>query len=262
MVDFDVTEHNARIFDTMSEWYSAQDLYPVETVLFERHRSLFAGKRVLDLGVGSGRTTRPLLPLVADYLGVDRSEAMLAAARKSFPTAAFLDMDVRAIADLGAERFDFVLGALAILSAFGHEERLGVIDAVCHVLAPGGVFAFSFHNRRWKRAGRMPLHAHSWRPHEFVNSVHPKSWMNYLRLKRFAREEAEYALHVDPAHRWSGLFYFTDMETQTRQLARAGFTVIDRLGEDGRIIQSGEVTANDGLITLVAQKCGSTSQAI
>lgn len=254
----DIARHNADLFDRsdIAEWYGGQSLFTAERVIFERFRDAYAGKRLLDLGVGSGRTTRALLPHVADYVGIDKAQAMLAVARRNFPTATFLDLDVRALREFGPGRFDFVLGALAILSAFDHAERLAVIESVHDVLVPGGVFAFSFHNRGWHRAGGMPLHARSWHPREIVNSVHPQSWLNYLRLRPFAHEEADYAIHVDPAHRWNGLFYFIDMATQERQLAAAGFEVLARFGEDGRPIGAGDDTARDGLLNLVCRRSG------
>lgn len=254
----DIARHNADLFDRseIAEWYGEQSLFASEAVILERFHDAYAGKRLLDLGVGSGRTTGALLPDVADYVGIDKAEAMLAVARRRFPDATFLDMDVRAISEFGPGRFDFVLGALAILSAFDHAERLAVIASVHEVLAPGCVFAFSFHNRAWHRAGGMPLHARSWHPREIVNSVHPQSWINYLRLRPFAHEETDYAIHVDPAHRWSGLFYFIDLATQERQLEAAGFEILARFGEDGRTLAAGDDTSRDGLLNLVCKKAG------
>jgi SAM-dependent methyltransferase len=250
-----IAEHNAGMFDhpEVAEWYSHQDLYAAERVIFDQFRDAYTGKRLLDLGVGTGRTTRPLLPVVSDYVGIDRAQPMLALARRNFPTATFLDMDVRAIAEFGPARFDFVLGALAILSAFDHGERLAIIHAARHILTPGGYFAFSFHNRSWKRAGGTPIHARSWHPREIVTSLHPQSWSNYLRLKKSTRETDEYAILVDQAHRWSGLFYFIDLENQTRQLEAAGFEVVARYGENGRAIDESSDTSRDGLLNLVCR---------
>lgn len=225
-------------------------------MILERFHEAYAGKCLLDLGFGSGRTTGALLPDVSDYVGIDKAEAMLAVARRRFPSATFLDMDIRAIREFGPGRFDFVLGALAILSAFDHAERLAVIASVREVLAPGGVFAFSFHNSAWSRADGMPLHARSWHPREIVNSVHPQSWINYLRLRPHAHEEADCAIHVDPARRWSGLFCFIDLATQERQLDAAGFEILSRFGEDGRSLAAGDDTSRDGLLNLVCEKAG------
>lgn len=253
--DTSMAEHNAGLFDhpDIAEWYDNQQLYPAERIILEQFRHAYAGKRLLDLGVGTGRTTKSLLPLVGDYIGIDRSQPMLTLARRNFPSATFLDMDVRAIGEFGAERFDCVLGALAILSAFGHADRLAIIHAARSILAPGGYFIFSFHNRQWKRAGGTPLHARSWRPREVVNSLHPQSWINYLRLQTATRQTPEYAILVDQAHRWSGLFYFIDLATQTHQLQAAGFEVVARYGENGRPIEENSDTSNDGLLNLVCR---------
>ena len=102
-----IAEYNAGLFDNpeVAEWYDNQQLYPAERIILDQFRHAYAGKRLLDLGVGTGRTTKPLLPLVGEYIGIDRSQPMLALARRNFPTATFLDLDVRAIGQFGAERF-------------------------------------------------------------------------------------------------------------------------------------------------------------
>ena len=101
---FDLTEHNARIFFSgdLADWYADQTLCAAETTILLRHKEAFAGKTVLDLGVGSGRTTRFLLPFAGSYTGVDLSPQMIARARRGFPKARLLEMDIRELAALSA----------------------------------------------------------------------------------------------------------------------------------------------------------------
>ncbi len=254
--DFDTTRHNAGIFDdpTVAEWYARQGPYPAETAYLTAYGEAIAGRAILDLGVGSGRTTSMLLPLSNDYLGIDLSPAMIAAAQDAFPQAEFRQMDVRDIGRLGQARFGFVHGSMAILSAFTHAERLRLLADLYELLAPGGLFIFSAHNRAWHRAGGMPLHARSWRPRQIVNSIHPVSWFNYLRLRHLRHEAEDHAILNDAAHRWQGVFYFIDPAAQERQLAQAGFVLLDMFGEDGRRIAQGEDVSSDGLIHYVCRR--------
>jgi ubiquinone/menaquinone biosynthesis C-methylase UbiE len=57
---------------------------------------IHAGNRVCELGCGTGLVTRHLCAAGADVTAVDGSPAMLAAARRRAPTAAFLRGDVLA----------------------------------------------------------------------------------------------------------------------------------------------------------------------
>lgn len=54
-----------------------------------------AGERILDLGCGTGALTAEIAARGAEVLGVDRSEEMIAQARKKFPGLRFEVMDAR-----------------------------------------------------------------------------------------------------------------------------------------------------------------------
>lgn len=91
------------------------------------------GERVLDLGCGDGVLTRKLLELGCDVVGVDRSPAMVAAAR-----AAGVDARVEDGEAIAFEReFDAVFSNAA-LHWMRRPER--VIAGVFRALRPGGRF--------------------------------------------------------------------------------------------------------------------------
>jgi trans-aconitate 2-methyltransferase len=48
-----------------------------------------AGERILDLGCGSGQLTAKIAEGGADVIGIDRSEEMMAEARRNFPSLKF-----------------------------------------------------------------------------------------------------------------------------------------------------------------------------
>src|SRR3954467_3782118 len=81
-----------------------------------------------------------------------------------------------------------------------------IIRRVHNLLTPGGLFAFSAHNRDWKYAGGHPV-SKPLRPRNIVDALHPMSWMNYLSRRKLRREEADHAILNDEAHRWQGVFY-------------------------------------------------------
>lgn len=249
------TAHNAAIYDSpeRADWYARLPLSPAETAVCERYREAFAGKRVLDLGVGSGRTTQALAPLAASYLGIDLSAHMIEHARRAYPNASFTQMDVRDIARFGRGQFDCVFGSCAIISAFTHEERLRILDAVRHLLSPGGYFIFTAHNRKWRNAGAMPLNRRSWRPWQLMRALHPMSWVHYFEVRPLRREETDYAILNDDAHLWRGIFYYIDRDAQKRQLAAAGFELLEVIGDDGVTLPEGADTARSGLLQYVCR---------
>jgi tRNA (cmo5U34)-methyltransferase len=99
--------------------------------------------RVLELGTGTGETSARLLrgrPDVA-LVGIDESDAMLAAARTRLAAAgSTVDLRVARLQDpLPDGPFDLVLSALCVHHLDGPEKR-DLFARIARVLAPGGRF--------------------------------------------------------------------------------------------------------------------------
>jgi hypothetical protein len=128
-----------------------------------------------------------------------------------------------------------------------------IIRRVHNLLTPGGLFAFSAHNRDWKYAGGHPV-SKSLRPRNIVDALHPMSLVNYLSRRKLRREEADHAILNDEAHRWQGLFYYITPDGQARQLESGGLEFLEALAEDGRTLRPGESTEANGTIHYVCRK--------
>ena len=109
-----------------------QDAVAAGTGGFEAHA-------VLELGVGTGETTRRVLAVHpnASWTGIDASESMLARAREAFPTA---DLRLGRLEDpLPDGPFDLVVSALAVHHLPADAKR-DLFRRVARVLQPGGRF--------------------------------------------------------------------------------------------------------------------------
>ncbi len=101
----------------------------------------WSGRRVLDLGCGTGRAGEPYRDLGFEVVGVDPSEAMIRAARRRDPRGRYLVGDARTLA-LG-ERFDLVIAVFdALNNLTGDGELAMACERVAAHLGPGGAFAF------------------------------------------------------------------------------------------------------------------------
>jgi SAM-dependent methyltransferase len=101
------------------------------------------GDRVLDVGCGSGYTTKRLAPHVAEIIGIDYSEAMIQRAVGSgAEPAVFAVKDVLELgpADFGV--FDVVVTERCLINLSGWAEQRRAIDNVASVLRPRGRFIF------------------------------------------------------------------------------------------------------------------------
>jgi SAM-dependent methyltransferase len=98
-----------------------------------------AGRRTLDLGCGEGRLSRDLKALGHAAVGVDRSEAMVAAARDADPSIEVQIADAAALPFEDAS-FDCVV---AFMSLQDVEDMRGAVGECGRVLEPGGVLCFA-----------------------------------------------------------------------------------------------------------------------
>ncbi len=133
--------------DRVSAYNALEGLTPAEARLV--HRWVPAGLRVLDLGVGTGRTYPALSERSATYIGVDYSEEMVKAARQRFPDGCFVVGDAVDLSEFETGSFDVVVfsyNGLDYLHPF--VKRSTALDEIHRVLAAGGTAILSTHNPR------------------------------------------------------------------------------------------------------------------
>jgi SAM-dependent methyltransferase len=218
---------------TVVRGYTAQDeLSPPERVLLDRVRDVARGQAILDLGVGGGRTVAPLRAISEDYVGIDYSPDMVASCRRRFPGVRIDHGDARDLSSHRDGRYRLVVFSCNGLGMVGHDDRLRVLSEVRRVLAPGGAFVFSTHNRA------CPDHDAAFRLPELELSRHPVRLG--VRALRFARRVAvrarnrsrhrplewrtrDYSIVNDVCHDYGTMLYYIDLAAQRRQLERAGF---------------------------------------
>jgi SAM-dependent methyltransferase len=134
--------------DVVAVYDGQHELHGAEALLFDD--CVKTDAKVLDLGVGGGRTTPYLARLASRYVGVDVSEVMLARYREKFPEMTLLRLDAT---DLGAfpnESFDAVVFSFNGIDTIPTLEGRRRCFAECsRVLRPGGTLLFSVHNARY-----------------------------------------------------------------------------------------------------------------
>jgi SAM-dependent methyltransferase len=201
--------------------------FPAERAILGLVSAGMSGCRLLDIGVGAGRTTGFLLPACKTYVGIDYSPEMVGLARGSHPRADIRCMDARSLDAFGAGEFDMVWFSFNGLDYLSHAGRLQVLSEVHRVLVPGGRFVFSAHNR----AVHVP------RAHEPANLWLSRSPVRMLRnlggyvsgiaraaqMRRHEIRTPEYAILNDPEQRYRLLTYYISPSAQREQLRHAGF---------------------------------------
>lgn len=248
-------DQNRRLYERHSvatRYARRAELQAAETALFERYRGDIAGRRILDVGVGSGRTTPFLLELSSDYIGVDYSRTMIEQCRGRFPQASLQVADARDLSCFPDRSFDFVLFSHSGIDAIDHQGRLSVFSEVHRVLSTGALFLFSSHNRNF--AIPRPWSAQ----HLDVNALrHPVRFgrrigaiavgmVNYARHARCTEMHDEFCISIDSAFRYGLIHYRIAPRAQKRQLECAGFDRIVPFDLEGRSLAWSEAELRSG----------------
>jgi SAM-dependent methyltransferase len=207
---------------------ATEGLFPAERKCFELIPAP-ALQSVLDIGVGAGRTTRPLLAKFRDYTGIDYSERLVAVARRAFPTADLRVMDARSLQF--DRKFDCVFFSWNGIDFVPYEDRRRIRRSIADVLRRNGYLIYSTHNlaypptemflkRLWVRELFWP-----WWRLRFV----PMRLMNFWRQKGDLHGPFAYVNDASVGFRL--LTVYVDIERELELLNDEGFEVCATIGQ-------------------------------
>jgi ubiquinone/menaquinone biosynthesis C-methylase UbiE len=209
--------------DVVNSMLTQETLQKPEETILNLFKSKLNGMKMLDIGVGTGRTTLHFEKLVKEYIGIDYSERMIEACRKKFSGKgiAFEVCDARNMDMFKNENFDFILFSYNGLDCISHEDRIKALAEIRRVSAPGAYFVFSTHNIQSIRE-----------LFKFNMSANIKllilSLIRFckLRIKNKNYKELslrDYAIFTDGAQNFRVLLYYIKPASQVRQLNLLGF---------------------------------------
>lgn len=188
-------------------------------------------KRVLDIGVGGGRTT-DLLAGGRDYVGIDYTAPMIERARAKHPTLRFEHMDARDLSAFAPSSFDLVVFSFNGIDSVNPEGRLQILQEAFRVLAPGGQFVFSTFHKDWEGFADLPDYRRiewtvdplrlGFRIYRYVEGGILKA----IRLRRNRALEvhaSDHAIRMHAAHDFGIMIHATTRSHLLKQLADVGF---------------------------------------
>lgn len=232
--------------------YAHRELRPGEVVVLARFSAALAG-RVLEIGCGAGRILGYLTELGGEVHGIDIAESMLDYCRDAYPTAHLARGDLRALHAAVEGPFDAIVASDNILDVVEPDQRALALAAIRSLLGPDGLLIFSSHNlahvgRASDGAAPGPgapgilsrlAHASPARVAEVVRRL-PRRLRNRRRLAPLQRRAGDHAILNDVEGDYGALHYYVRRDDQERQLAAAGFTLVECRDGDGRVVPAGD----------------------
>jgi len=214
-----------------------------ELALLERFRDRWLQVRMLDLGVGTGRTAYTFAPLVGEYVGIDYSPEMIDLARAEVPPAPHVRFEVgdaRCLEGNYDGPWELVLFSFNGIGGVGHEERLDVLRQVRERLTGDGLFCFSAHSAHSLPRDKPALMLDPRRP---LRSVYRSA--RALQERRIVKtvnagvnpvtfDERGWDRLADGSHGFQERWYYVTVGEQLRQLEEAGFGAVEVLNNDAQ----------------------------
>jgi ubiquinone/menaquinone biosynthesis C-methylase UbiE len=194
------------------------DLFESERVILDQLTPQIKGKKILDIGVGGGRTTPFLLKVSDDYTGIDASLPLLRKAIVKYGSNHMSLCDFRDLSVFASDEFDFAMCSFNSLGYVSHRDRLRALSEINRVLKSDGLFVFSTHNRE-----RPPSVSPARRS---IKSLirHCLIRMGHLGLVPLEVRKGDYAMLNDS---WIGhhpvFTYYMTIPKQIEQLLNCGF---------------------------------------
>ena len=267
--------------ESISKDYAARDyLEPAERAVIEILDSSISSMKMLDMGVGGGRTTKYFAPLVLNYTGADYAPAMVNACIEKYgDDYFFITCDARDMEELSDNSFDFVLFSFNGIDSFSHEDRVSSLKEIHRVLRPGGYYCFSSHNLNWNglpdlfslkqvkkiaQAGKSDTDEGTKDFKKQVDrgfrSAYKVARLSILnrsfRMKDYISKlrKSERGHIYDNSLNGKAKVYYITKDEQIRQLKAAGFKDISTICRNGCITNNTALLNQDGWIYYLCQK--------
>lgn len=208
-------------------------------VAFWRHLAADQSGPMLELGCGTGRIAVPILKAGGTLVGVDRSDAMLARARRRakragvIGRAGFVRGDIRDL-PLRSRAFDLVMAPYGILQSLTRERDLqSALASVARVLRRGGLFGIDLvpDLPRWheyKRKVSLQGRRDATTTLTLIESVRQD---RRRRLTIFDQEYVERRGRKRRVHRFALTFRTLTVPQMVSRLEAAGFSIRAILGD-------------------------------
>jgi SAM-dependent methyltransferase len=218
------------------DWENARTVARRDVAFWQRLAAAQDGP-ILELGCGTGRIIAPVARAGARVVGIDRSEPMLARARRRLRrarlTASLVRGDIRHLPFRRRIKFDLVMAPYGILQSLTRERDLAdTLASVAGVLGRGGLFAIDLvpDLPRWSEyEGRVSLAGRKGRAHVRLTESVRQDRRRRLTIFDQAYEERRGGQRT--TRRFSLTFRTVSVPQMRARLEKAGFRIEAVLGD-------------------------------
>jgi ubiquinone/menaquinone biosynthesis C-methylase UbiE len=237
--------NNAKLYEKkkiIQEYSNFSYLFKPELSILNTLRNDLPEMKMLDIGVGGGRTTNHFAQFVKDYTAIDYSIGMINACKRKFKLNSdykFLFCDVRNLQMFSDNQFDIVLFSYNGLDYISHNERDLAFREIYRITKKEAYFVFSTHNLQClNNLYRIKL---TYNPLKLLKRVLKLFLILLFNGMPNRYSSKEFAIINDGAHRFCLKTYYIMPLKQIESLINIGFNRIKLFSiNDGEEIQNAD----------------------
>ncbi len=230
MVEMNLGEKNKVIYPGKDIYIDKSELY-----LFHKYEDELKNAKILDIGIGFGRTTYYFANICKEYIGVDYQQVPVDFCKQNFKqlqNANFYVCDARNMNIFEDNYFDIVFFSFNGIDYVSHTDRTLVLEEMKRVCNPNGIIYFSSHNLQGFKDFINEEREFSFRfftdPCKFIRFL--KNRLFLIRLKRKNprlnniinnSSTLEYAI-ISYAQNFKLTLHFVSPDKQIEQLKKMG----------------------------------------
>jgi ubiquinone/menaquinone biosynthesis C-methylase UbiE len=203
----------------VQHYKNLNQLQPAEQILLDLPH--LAQLKMLDLGVGAGRTTKHFQPKVTQYIGIDNAPAMIAACRQCFPHLppdSFDTCDARDLSRYPDNSFDLLLFSFNGIDYVSHDDRQLILQELHRIGKPGSILFFSSHNLQGFDRLIDPKSQLSLNPLTTYSNLVILAILRFLNRPYSPIQKLPHAILKDESHNFRLDTYYIHPEAQVAQL--------------------------------------------
>jgi ubiquinone/menaquinone biosynthesis C-methylase UbiE len=226
----------------VEEYSKLSALHKPEQIILNLIKPELSKVRMLDIGVGAGRTTIYFAPIVKEYLGIDSSVSMINVCKRKFlrnKSWTFKVLDARNLQEFRNDEFGFVMFSFNGLDyILNHKDRQETLSEIRRILKPKGYFYFATHNLNCLRKD-CKFRSLSRNEIRRMLLMRVYNWNVWKKIR--ANKNINYAVANNGTHNFKTQNYFVLPNYQIDVLKSLGFKQVMVFDLEGRRLKHSEI---------------------
>lgn len=144
MIEKSIHEKNKMVYPNKTYYIDKPELY-----LLYKYENIINNAKMLDIGIGFGRTTHYFAEVTKEYVGIDYQKDPVDFCKKKYihlQNAEFYICDARNMRIFEDNYFDIILFSFNGIDYVSHHDRLEILKEMKRICKQDGIVYFSTHN--------------------------------------------------------------------------------------------------------------------